>query len=374
VLELLAAGHRGEQKWHYPDGGRGPRSLAYEQEEPTPPTTALVAMSNATSDPEGPRSASGKACVSPATLVPFDELPMLEPLGLQHAWNVLDRDLGTLQKTSEQTVRDALASARSGTVVNLNLPITEPDPPLFARSPVEHEIFYPDRNTLDDRLDAFYPQSSSQWDGLRHVRAREHGFFGGWTDAFPAGGGVLGIEHWAEHGIVGRGVLLDVVAHRQHRGRDYDPLAGEAIHAAELREIVAAQQVELRPGDVLCVRTGWIEAYRALETDARVAIAEMVRVSGLAGSEDVARFLWDSHAAAVACDNPTLEVAPGDAAIGSLHRRLIPMLGFAISELLDLERLAGLCAGDGRWDFLFVAVPLNIPGGISSPANAVAIR
>jgi kynurenine formamidase len=331
-------------------------------------------MSNATPRPEGTRSPSIGERVNPATLVPFDALPVLEPLGLRHAWNVLDHDLGTLQKCSEQTVKAALTAARSGTVVNLNLPVTEPDPPLFGRAPLEHEVFSPDRNTLDDRLDAFYPQSSSQWDGLRHVRAREHGFFGGWTHAFPPGGGALGIEHWAEHGIVGRGVLLDVVAHRRRERRDYDPLAGEAIDADELREIVVAEQVDLRPGDVLCVRTGWIEAYRALETEARVAMAQTVRVSGLAGSEDVARFLWDSHAVAVAADNPTLEVAPGDAAIGSLHRRLIPMLGFAISELLDLERLAGLCAADGRCDFLFIAVPLNIPGGISSPANAVAIR
>jgi kynurenine formamidase len=331
-------------------------------------------MSNATPPPEGARSTGGGTRVSSATLVSFDALPVLEALGLRHAWNALDHDLGTLHKMSEQTVQAALTSARSGTVVNLNLPVTEPDPPLFGRSPVEHEVFSSDRNTLDDRLDAFYPQSSSQWDGLRHVRAREHGFFGGWTDEFPAGGGALGIEHWAEHGIVGRGVLLDVVAHRRREGRDYDPLAGETIHADELRDIVVAQRIDLRPGDVLCVRTGWIEAYRALEAEARVAIAQSVRVSGLAGSEDVARFLWDSHAAAVAADNPTLEVAPGDAAVGSLHRRLIPMLGFAISELLDLERLAGLCAADGRWDFLFVAVPLNVPGGISSPANAVAIR
>lgn len=331
-------------------------------------------MTNATPDPHGARSADESARVNPATLVAFDDLPVLEALGLQHAWDVLDRDLGTLQKSSEQTVQAAMSSARSGTVVNLNLPITEPDPPLFGRSPVEHEIFYPDRNNVDDRLDAFYPQSTSQWDGLRHVRAREHGFFGGWTEPFAAGGGPLGMEHYAEHGIVGRGLLLDVVAHRQRQGRDYDPLSGETIHADELREIVAAQQVELRAGDILCIRTGWIEAHRAADPETRAQLAQTIRVSGLAGSEDVARFLWDSQAVAVAADNPTVEVAPGDAAIGSLHRRLIPMLGFAVSELLDLERLAGLCAADGRWDFLFVAVPLNIPGGISSPANAVAIR
>lgn len=52
-------------------------------------------------------------------------------------------------------------------------------------------------------------------------------------------------------------------------------------------------------------------------------------------------FLWDAGLAALACDNPALEVAPGDPSIGSLHRRLIPLLGFAIGELLDFEELAG---------------------------------
>jgi kynurenine formamidase len=344
------------------------------QEEPTPYADTPVTVSNATPDPAGARTAHRDVGVNPARLVPFDALPVLEPLGLQHAWDVLDHDLGTLQKTSEETVQAALASARAGTVVNLNLPITQPDPPLFGRPAVERTVFTPDRNSLDDRLDSFYPQGSSQWDGLRHVRAREHGFFGGRTEDFRLGGGPLGIEHYAEHGIVGRGLLLDVVAHRRRQGRDYDPLAGETIEADELREIVAAQRVQLRAGDILCIRTGWIEAHRAADPDTRARLAQTIRVSGLAGSEDMARFLWNSHAAAVAADNPTVEVAPGDAAIGSLHRRLIPMLGFAVSELLDLERLAGLCAADDRWDFLFVAAPLNIPGGIGSPANALAIR
>ena len=50
------------------------------------------------------------------------------------------------------------------------------------------------------------------------------------------------------------------------------------------------------------------------------------------------------------------------------------MLGVVVGELLDLERLAELCGADDRWEFLFVGVPMNLPGGIGSPANAVAIR
>jgi kynurenine formamidase len=310
----------------------------------------------------------------PEHLPSYDELPLLDPPGLPHAWEVLDHDLGTVGLLEPGLVADAAGLVRTGVVSSLNLPLTEPGPPLFGRAPLQHEIFATDRNTLDDVVDRFYPQGSSQWDGLRHVRAREHGFFGGRTEDFAPGDEALGIEHWARLGIVGRGVLLDLAGSLARAGRDYDALAGQAISAEDLRAAVAEQGVELRRGDILCVRTGWIEAYRALDRAGREAMAASPRASGLAGSEDVARFLWDAHLAAVGADNPTLEVAPGDPAVGSLHRRLIPTLGFAVAELLDLGPLAALCAADGRWEFLFVGVPLNLPGGIGSPANAVAIR
>jgi kynurenine formamidase len=303
----------------------------------------------------------------------YDALPVLDALGLPHAWHALERDAGTLSRITPATVRAACAQVIDGVVLGLNLPLNEPDPPLFGRRPLRHEIFTVDRNTLDDRLDDFYPQASSQWDGLRHVRAREHGFFSGVTDGFEPGSGPLGIDAWSD-GIVTRGVLLDIVGLRERQRRGYDPLAGEMIDADDLRNAAADQGVELARGDVLIVRTGWIAAYRRLAPDARVAMAQRVTASGLAGSEDVARFLWDAELAAIAADNPALEQTPGDPAVGSLHRRLIPMLGFVIGELLDVERLAELSRGDGRWEFLFVAVPLNLPGGIGSPANAVAIR
>jgi kynurenine formamidase len=303
----------------------------------------------------------------------YDALPLVDGLGLRHAWHTLERDAGTLARIAPSTVLTAAGLVVDGTVVGLNLPLTEPDPPLFGRRPLRHEIFTVDRNTLDDRLDDFYPQASSQWDGLRHVRAREYGFFSGITEGFDPGAGPLGIDAWSD-GIVSRGVLLDIVGLRERQGRNYDPLAGEAIDADDLRSAVSDQGVELRRGDVLILRTGWIEAYRRLAPEARAAMAERVTASGLAGSDDVARFLWDAELAAVAADNPALEQTPGDPAVGSLHRRLIPLLGFVVGELLDLEQLAALSRLDGRWEFLFVAVPLNLPGGVGSPANAVAIR
>jgi hypothetical protein len=306
--------------------------------------------------------------------IAYDALPRIEKLGMPHAWDVLDHDLGTLTRMTPATVRAAADLVRDGESFGLSLPLTEIAPPLFGRDPVAQEVFATDRNTLDDRLDSFYPQGSTQWDGLRHVRAREFGFFGGITDEFGPGDDRLGVGHWASAGIAGRGLLLDVAAHREREGRAWDPFGAEPIEADELRAIVAAQEVELRPADVLLIRTGWIGSYRGLDQAGREAQAGTPTISGLAGSDDIARFLWDSGAIAVAADNPTLEVAPGDPAVGSLHRRLIPLLGFVVGELLDLDRLASRCAADSRWDFLFTAMPLNLPGGVGSPANAMAIR
>jgi kynurenine formamidase len=126
--------------------------------------------------------------------------------------------------------------------------------------------------------------------------------------------------------------------------------------------------VTLEDGDVFILRTG----YGALVADPR-SRSRPRSWPGLEPSEAMARYLWDHHCAAVVADNPAVEWAPGDPA-EFLHRRLIPMLGLALGELFYLEELAADCAADGRYTCMFVAVPLNLPGGVGSPANAIAIK
>jgi len=66
-------------------------------------------------------------------------------------------------------------------------------------------------------------------------------------------------------------------------------------------------------------------------------------------------------------------VVPGEPADGSLHRRVLPTLGFALGEMFDYDELATACQAEGRWEFFFVAAPLRIPFALGSPGNAVAI-
>jgi hypothetical protein len=158
------------------------------------------------------------------------------------------------------------------------------------------------------------------------------------------------------------------------RGRIVSQRSADDVTAA-----LDAQGSALRYGDILCVRTGWADQYLTLDDGARRELAAtMVNVTGytsagLAGSEEMSRFLWDSGVAALPCDNPAVEVVPSDPSQGSLHGRLIPHLGFAIGELFDFGPLARACKRAGRYEFLFTSVPLNVTGAIGSPANAVAI-
>jgi kynurenine formamidase len=309
----------------------------------------------------------------------FDELPTLEGLGLRHAWGVFgpDDQLGTINFLTPERSAAAARLVLDGTTVNLTLPLGAVDPPFYGREPMRHTVYRLDRNYWDDRIDNLHLQGSSHWDSLRHVQARELGWWGGVTDEsqIKGGSGPLGIEHWVEHGMIGRGVLLDVGGHLDAGSQVHDPFASLSITPETLDATALAQGVEIREGDILCVRFGWIAKYRTLDAAGRRDLARGDHdFTGLWAGEEMARWLWNHRVAAVAADNPAVEVSPGDRNVGSLHRRVLPLLGLAVGELFDFERLAGLCAADRRWDFMFVSVPLNLIGGVGSPANAVAVR
>jgi kynurenine formamidase len=120
----------------------------------------------------------------------------------------------------------------------------------------------------------------------------------------------------------------------------------------------------------------WYEAAGIEDRLYAARAPEEIGTPGLAHEEEVARWLWDEHVAAVATDSPALEVLPVDqtSAEKFLHIRLIPLLGIAIGEMFQLEDLAADCAEDGVYEGLFTAAPLNKTGGSGSPANALAIK
>lgn len=56
-----------------------------------------------------------------------------------------------------------------------------------------------------------------------------------------------------------------------------------------------------------------------------------------------------------------------------LHQDLIALLGLPIGEQWKLDGLAEHAANGGGYAYLVVVKPLNLVGGVGSPANAAAI-
>ena len=312
----------------------------------------------------------------------YDELP-LSPYGGRHAWDVARcTGIGTLGLIDDQIRLHALRSARTGELISLNAPLDVMDPPLFGRAPLQHSVETKREGlVLDDRLDAVYPQVSSQWDALNHIGAHPGVFFGGSTLDEQLSGAVNGIDVWARRGIAGRGVLVDMETTMTGVHGDYCPGEPIEITVEDLQTALAAQGTDLRFGDILVIRTSYLDWYRTLDGDARTAIAEAgpdVRAAGLAHTEDTARFLWNAGCAAIASDSLGVEVWPPDRTpdrqpFGFLHSSLIGHLGMAIGELWELGELRDRCRARGAWDFLLVSAPLYVHGGVGSPSNAVAM-
>ena len=293
------------------------------------------------------------------------------------AWDVLDPQLGSLELLTAERVAAAAQLVCTGKRFALDLVLDQPSPPMFGRQPFRHEVFEIMENCLDDYLDGFYLQGSTQWDGFGHFAHPAKGFFGG-KSAAQVKAGELGIEAWSVEGIAGRGVLLDVARQEEIAGD-----SGFVVTPELLDRTAASQDVEVRTGDVLCVRVGWLSWYRTLDAEQRAALVDPaqlgrgMQIPGLGPGPAVAEWCWDHGIAAIAVDNPTVEVipAPGVQPVEDmLHTRLLALLGVPLGEFFDLDALADDCAADGVYEFLFTSKPLGIPGGVGSPPNALAIK
>lgn len=313
----------------------------------------------------------------------YADLPTIQ--GIDHAaWGLWGNDdqLGAFNLQTPEGVVDAARLVRKGSVFALNWELELPSPPLYGRGAIRHSIssFPPDDWGHDDWYDNFYPQASSQWDGLTHVGVGGGVFYNGVpNDQVTGGPGTRnGVEHWARRGIAGRFVLLDYV--RWHEAHD-GPLARDAafnITPDALEECRRAQDVEYRLGDVLLVRTGWMEWYERQGDRRRAELAAgSVRFPGLDATEAMAAYLWDNGFSAVASDNPALEAGPSRTREPGrifLHYYLLGRFGMAIGEMFYLEKLAVDCAEDGTYEGLLTSAPLNKLGGAGSPPNALALK
>jgi kynurenine formamidase len=321
--------------------------------------------------------------VAPSPSIPsYDELPVRAGAPAGAAWGVFgdDDEVGTINLLTPERVIAAASSIRSGKVFALNLPINIPDPPLFTRGKHSHtvKIFPSAEFVLDDYLDNFYPQASSQWDALAHVKHPVHGAYNGIPDKEITGrGGMrLGIDNLARRGIAGRGVLADVARYYDRVGKSINFTRAESIPLEDVQATLEDEGVTLQAGDILLIRIGWTKFYLSASDETKAELAKETVVPGIEGSDRTARWLWENHLAAVASDSPALEALPKMPGNETefLHFHMLAFFGMPIGEMWNLEGLADECAADGDYDFFLTSAPLNIPGGVGSPPNALAIK
>lgn len=321
----------------------------------------------------------------------YDELAAAEPP--YSSWQHFGPgdELGTINLLTPERVAAAAQLVRTGARFSLDHPVNAFDPyPTGTRPATRHHVFANNEFHRDDWLDSFYLQSTSQLDALRHIGHPEHGFYNGLAAGENTAASTrLGIHNFADAGIAGRGVLLDVPRFFAARGEAYDVETTVPLDADLLDAMAARQGVRWRGGDILLLRTGWAAHYVAKSYEQRVEFNQRNRSPGLSQREATVRWLWDHEIALVASDTPAVEADPvlesdfrlpgerpperGVDHSGMLHRPLIALLGMPLGELWKLDELADHCAATGRYDFFLTCKPLNLVGGVGSPPNALAI-
>ena len=292
-----------------------------------------------------------------------------------------DDQIGTLNHVTPQDIVNAAGLIRTGKVFALGIPLDAngPQTGLFGGrfNPI-HQMLATGTDAVAGRQDwnriryaddtiMLCVQGATHWDALGHIFYEEKAYNGHDARLIDAKGlGVLGIEH-SKSRMVGRGVLLDIA-----RFRGVNWLAdGEAIANDELDACSKAQNVEVRRGDFVIIRTGQMER----------CLAEKQWGGYAGGDAPGVRFencYW-CHAkeiAAICSDTWGVEVRPNETTEANQpwHWVVIPAMGLCMGEIFYLKDLAEHCASDRVYEFFFCGPPLLITGGTGSPINPQAIK
>ncbi|RDW76651.1 uncharacterized protein DSM5745_06643 [Aspergillus mulundensis] len=325
------------------------------------------------------------------------ELPRIPGAPDDAAW-VWGKDdqIGRLNLLTPARVKAAAGEIKTGEMVRLDLPLNVPKAPAFGREVFEHKIKPLGSGVGYDDLYTLNTQSGTQWDGFRHfAHLGSKYFYNGATSTDIEGANPTtrcSIHHWAKHCIAGRAVLLDYKAYAESHNKDYDPYTSHAISYSDLTSCAAHQGIDIRPysagggirpGDILLVRSGFVQRYTELSPSQRAAAAARtgtdIAWAGLKQEESILDWLHDCYFAAVAGDSPTFECWPvtategGRGKIGFMHQNILALWGMPLGEMWDLEGVSEVCRRQNRWTFFLTSAPANVVGGVSSHPNATAI-
>ena len=278
---------------------------------------------------------------------------------------------GALNELSADRIVAAARLVRTGETVTLSLPLNtqggvdNPRPAVHRMTQgYDVDIGSGSVRLAKDSIGVDYHNDShSHIDALCHVAFDGALYNGRSSGSFDSQGATVNTIEAVKDGLVGRGVLLDVP---RLRGVSWlEP--GDHVFRDDLEAAEREQGVRVGTGDILLIRTGHTRRLAELgpwETPKAKA--------GLHPS--TVRFLADRRIAALGSDGNS-DTAPSttEGITFPIHTLTLNAMGVHLLDYLQLEDLAGVCAKEGRFEFLFVGVPLRIVGGTGSPLNPLAI-
>ena len=122
----------------------------------------------------------------------------------------------------------------------------------------------------------------------------------------------IGMQHWAQAGIAGRGVLIDYASYAEKKGIKYSTFERHEIKLSAILEIAKECNIEFQKGDVLFVRSGMTKEWdneMSVSDKAAFAASPMLSHAGVEATEDILRFLWNNGFSAMAGDGVAFEVS-----------------------------------------------------------------
>ena len=289
-----------------------------------------------------------------------------------------DDEIGTLNLIDGDAVRRGASAVRTGKRFSLAVRLDQYSPQIGSipgrinplHSMVAINTQYqgtPDGFCTSDDIVTMGLQAATHWDALSHVS-----YGGQLYNGFPAssitpeaGATRCGIARVTT--LASRGVLLDVA---RALGRERLE-TGYGITPDDLDAAVAlAGDVTVEPGDVVLVRTGNMQLYKARDRQTYTGGHQ----PGL--TMTTAAWFRERDVGAAATDTVAFEVYPGehDDLVFPLHLLHLRDMGMTQGQNFDLEALSADCAGDGVYQVLLEASPLPFTGAVGSPVNPVAIK
>ena len=281
---------------------------------------------------------------------------------------------GTLNYITPEHVKNAASYVRSGRTVSMAIPINKTAGPDNPKPPIHHitrnhDIDLP-QGEPHFAMDFF--GSECHGDCHTHIDALCHVSYGGKLyNGRPAssvtslGPEIMDITEYA-HGIVGKGVLLDIPRLRGVKWLE----PGEAVAADELIAAEKEQGVSLNEGDIFVFRTGlhrrrvelgpWDNGY-----DGEGKPGLHVDTIPLLHERRVSAFLPDGDGETVPCNVENMAYP--------IHTLQITAMGMACADSLQCEELVTVCEGEKRWEFMVIAAPLRLPGGTGTLFNPIAV-